>query len=108
MKKTNALASNMNTSSSSCEKSGPWGKFERLAAMARRESSPTVDVRAAVLRSLSRRSEEAPAAVDPLVIVCAAVSVAAALVAIALVLPGWDTVGDTLVTCLNPLTLVLQ
>ncbi len=85
-----------------------WEKFERLAAIARREPVPALDVRVAVLRSLSRRSEVAVAAVDPLVIVCAAVSVAAAVVAVALLLPGWDTVGDTLVTCLNPLTLVLQ
>ena len=65
-----------------------WEEFEALAAMARREPVPAVDVRAAVLRSLSRRSEVAVAAIDPLVIVCAAVSVAAAAVAIVLAAPG--------------------
>ena len=85
-----------------------YEEFEQLAALARREPAPRVDVRAAVLRSLSRRTEVTVADMDPLMLVCAGVSVAAAAVALALVLPAWDTVGDTLVTCLNPLTLVLQ
>ena len=85
-----------------------WENFEQLAAMARSEPVTAVDVRAAVLRSIRRRLEVQSATIDPLVLVCGAVAVAAAGVAIALVLPGWDTIGETLVTCLNPLTLVLQ
>ncbi len=86
-----------------------WDKFERLVAMAAQEPAlPAVDVRGAVLKSLANRPAPAPAAVDRLVIGWAVVSVAAAIVAIALALPGWDSVGETLVTSLNPLTSVLQ
>lgn len=85
-----------------------WEQFEQLAVAARSEPVPAIDVRWAVVESLGRQSQPAPAAVDPLVIVCAGLSIAAAAVALTLILPGWDMVGDALVTCLNPLTLVLQ
>lgn len=85
-----------------------WERFEQLAVAARSEPAPAVDVRSAVLVALAERSQPAPAGVDPLAIFCAGLSLAAAAIALALILPGWDTVGDVLVTCLNPLTMVLQ
>lgn len=85
-----------------------WQQFEQLVVAARSEPVPVVDVRLAVLESLGQRAQPAGAGLDPLALVCAGVAAAAAAVALTLILPSWDTVGDALVTCLNPLTLVLQ
>ena len=96
MKKTNPLATSMKDQQ--YRTLGPIRAFDRPGP-----SRTVAHGGMCVPRSCglsAGRSEESQAAVDPLVVIWpAAVSVAAAVVAIALVLPGWDTVGDTLVTC---------
>lgn len=81
--------------------------FERLAAAARREPFPHVNVTGQVLARI-RRSGYPVARIDsPALVFAGAALAAAALVAI-WALPAWDSVHDPLVALFKPLSLVLE
>jgi hypothetical protein len=95
-----------------------WPEFEALAELARREPTPTVDVRAKVLsrlrqgvgqrRRFALRDWIVATGLDPVALVWLAMSLVLATAVLGLALPASDTFGQAFVTCMNPLSLVLQ
>jgi hypothetical protein len=69
-------------------------RFERLAALARREPAPPAHVAARVLRTI--RAMEAPRTVDLPMLVFSGVSLVAASIGIALAVQAWSPLSDSL------------
>ncbi|HUY35718.1 MAG TPA: hypothetical protein VMV69_23445 [Pirellulales bacterium] len=84
-----------------------WQAFENLAAKARSEVAPSLDVVGQVLHSLRARSRRASRVDTPLLLFAGAALVAAVLLA-TFALPAWDSVHNPLVFQFKPLTLVMR
>ncbi|HVC97312.1 MAG TPA: hypothetical protein VND64_26765 [Pirellulales bacterium] len=84
-----------------------WQTFEKLAARARGEVAPRVDVAAQVLQSVRTRSCRA-SRIDAPLLLFAGAALAAAILLATFALPAWDSVHNPLVFQFKPLTLVMK
>jgi hypothetical protein len=82
-----------------------WERFERLAALARRDAAPRPHVAARVLRTI--RAMEAPQTVDLPMLIFSGVSLVAASIGILLAMQAWSPLSDSL-SGMFQWTIVLQ
>ncbi len=80
--------------------------FERLAVAARREPSPPIDVANRVLAAIA--PPRPGRTVDLPLAIFSGLSLAAALVALAVAIQAWSVLSDPLAGFLGPLTVVMQ
>jgi hypothetical protein len=71
-----------------------WERFQRLAALARRDPAPRLDVAARALRTI--RAIKSPQTVDLPMLIFSGVSLVAASIGIVLAMQAWSPLSDSL------------
>jgi hypothetical protein len=82
-----------------------WERFQRLAALARRDSAPRVEVAGRVLRTI--RAMDAPQTVDLPMLIFSGVSLVAASIGVLLAMQAWSPLSESL-SGMFQWTIVLQ
>lgn len=84
-----------------------WTEFERLAAKARGQVAPRIDVTWRVLAAIHGRRQRSPAWDWPMVAFASGALAVATLVAL-LAYPAWTSLDDPMVTLFRPLSMVFE